>query len=103
MKMSYDKDADALTFKFKNKIIVKDQQISDEIFAGFSADGDLVEVQILDISESDKVWLTVDLAAKILKKSERTILRWIESGTLPAKKIGREFHIDPQVIDELVS
>lgn len=103
MKISYDKDADALTLKFKNKFIVKDKKIGDEVFAGFSEDGDLVEVQILDISESDKVWLTVDLVAKLLEKSERTILRWIENGTLPAKKVGREYHIDPQVIDEFVS
>ncbi len=103
MKLSYDKDADALTLKFKNKVIVRDEQIGEEVFAGFSNDGDLVEVQILDISESDKAWLTVDLVAKILGKSERTILRWIEKGTLPAKKVGKEYHIDPEVVDELAS
>jgi excisionase family DNA binding protein len=103
MKISYDKDADALTIKFKNKSIVKDKQIATEVFAGFSKDGDLVEIQILDISDSDKAWLTVDLVAKILGKSERTILRWIEKGTLPAKKVGKEFHIDPAVLDDLAS
>lgn len=103
MKLSYDKDADALTLKFKNKVIVRDEQIGEEVFAGFSNDGDLVEVQILDISESDKAWLTVDLVAKILGKSERTILRWIENGTLPAKKVGKEYRIDPEVVDELAS
>jgi excisionase family DNA binding protein len=45
----------------------------------------------------------VDLVAKILGKSERTILRWIENGTLPAKKVGREYHIDPEVVDVLAS
>jgi uncharacterized protein YuzE len=50
MKFSYDKDADAITLKFKNKVIVRDERIGDDIFAGFSSDGDLVEVQILDIS-----------------------------------------------------
>jgi excisionase family DNA binding protein len=103
MKFSYDKDADAITLKFKNKVIVRDERIGDDIFAGFSIDGDLVEVQILDISESDKTWLTVDLVAKILGKSERTILRWIENGTLPAKKVGKEYHIDPEIVDELAS
>ena len=103
MKLSYDKTADALTLKFKNKVIVKDEQIGDDIFAGYSKDGDLVEIQILDISDSDKVWLTVDLVAKILGKSKRTILRWIENGTIPAKKVGKEYHIDPEIIDDLAS
>lgn len=101
MKLSYDKDADALTFVLCNEKVEKDREIVDNIFAGFSKSGELVEVQILDVSRSNKPWLTVDLASKILGKSERTILRWIEKGTLPAKKVGKEYRIDPEDVDEI--
>lgn len=103
MKISYDKSADALTLIFKKDRIVEDRPISDDVFAGFSKSGELVEIQVLDISSSEKTFLTVDLVAKLLGKSERTILRWIEKGTLPAKKVGKEYHIDPEVVDELAS
>lgn len=103
MKLSYDKDADALTLVFKKKKIIIDKPVSENVFAGFSKDGDLVELQILDISKADKTWLTVDLAAKILNKSERTILRWIKQGTLTARKVGKEYQISPESISELAS
>ena len=103
MKLSYDKDADAFTVVFSKEKVVRDDQISEDVFAGYSKAGDLVEIQVLDISYDDKVWLTVDLTAKILGKSERTILRWIEKGTLPAKKVGKEYHIDPSVVQELAA
>jgi excisionase family DNA binding protein len=103
MKLSYDKDADALTITFKKDKIVKDDEISENLFAGFTQSGALAQIQVLDISESDDAWLTVDLVAKILGKSERTILRWIEKGTLPAKKVGKEYKIKPEYVDELAS
>ena len=103
MKISYDKDADALTIIFINEKIVKDKSISENVFAGFSKNGSLVELQVLDISSSEKTWLTVDVVAKILGKSERTVLRWIHKGTLPAKKVGKEYHIRPENIEDLAS
>lgn len=103
MKLSYDKDADALTIIFRNEKIVKDKFVSENVFAGFSKNGDLVEVQVIDISSSEKTWLTVDATAKILGKSERTILRWIQKGHLPAKKVGKEYRIDPENIGDLAS
>ena len=103
MKLSYDKDADALTITFKNDKITKDKEISENVFAGYSKNGDLAQVQLLEISESDDVWLTVDLAAKALGRSERTILRWINQGTLRAKKVGKEYKIRPEHISDLAS
>ena len=103
MKLSQDKDADALTIILKKDKIVKDKEISENLFAGFSKSGELAQVQILEVSSSEDAWLTVDLVAKILGKSERTILRWIEKGTLPAKKVGKEYKIRPEYVDELVS
>ncbi len=103
MKLSYDKDADAFTIVFSKEKVVRDDQISENVFAGFSKSGELVEVQVLDISHNDKAWLTVELVAKILGKSERTILRWIDKGTLPAKKVGKEYRIDPEVVQELAA
>lgn len=103
MKISYDKDADALTIILKKEKIVRDEAISENLFAGYTQEGELAEIQVLDISESDETWLTVDLVAKILGKSDRTILRWIEKGTLPAKKVGKEYKIRPESIDRLIS
>jgi excisionase family DNA binding protein len=60
-------------------------------------------VQFLDLSASEKPWLTVEAAAQILNKSERTILRWIKQGKLPSKKVGKEHHIDPQDLEEVAS
>jgi excisionase family DNA binding protein len=103
MKLSYDKDADAFTIVFSKEKVVRDDQISEDVFAGFSKSGSLVEIQVLDVSYNSDVWLTVELVAKILNKSERTILRWIEKGTLPAKKMGKEYRINPEDVQELAA
>lgn len=103
MKLSYDKEADAFTIVFSKEKVVRDKQVSEDVFAGYSKSGELVELQVIDISEQDKVWLTVELTAKILDKSERTILRWIEKGSLPAKKVGKEYRIDPEAVQDLAS
>ena len=103
MKLSFDKDADALTIVLKNDKIVRDEAVSENLFAGFSKSGELAQVQILEISNSEGTWLTVDLVAKIIGKSERTVLRWIEKGALPAKKVGKEYRIKPEYIEDLAS
>lgn len=60
---------------FKSGKIFKDSPLSENVFAGYSKSGELLEIQILDISESEHPWLTVSAVAKYLNKSERTILR----------------------------
>ena len=35
--------------------------------------------------------------------SERTILRWIDQGKIPAKKVGKEYKINPEHISDLTS
>lgn len=103
MKFSYDKTADAIAITFKNVQVVRDEMLVDNIFAGFAKDGSLVQLQILDISDGDDTWLSVELVAKILGKSERTILRWINQGNLKAKKVGKEYKIRPEDIEGLAS
>jgi excisionase family DNA binding protein len=38
-------------------------------------------------------------AAAILKVHERTVLRWVESGRLPARRIGRLIRIEERVLN----
>jgi len=101
MKISYDKSADALAIVFKEGRISRDTGISKNVFAGFSRSGQLLEIQILDISSSDAPWFSVESAAKYLHKSERTVLRWIESGKIKPKKVGREYRILPEDLEKL--
>jgi excisionase family DNA binding protein len=103
MKITFDKKANALAIVFKNGRVSKDNEITHNIFAGFDRVGELVEIQILDISKADRPWFTVEAAAKYLNKSERTILRWIELGKLKPKKIGREYRISPEDLEKLAS
>ena len=103
MKITFDKKADALAIVFKDGRVSKDDEISKNIFAGFDRAGELIEIQILDISKADQPWFTVEAAAKYVNKSERTVLRWIESGKLKPKKVGREYRISPESLEKLVS
>lgn len=43
--------------------------------------------------------LTVALAAKRERVSERTIMRWLKSGELQAHKVGREWRIPVEALD----
>ena len=61
MKLSYDKDADALTIILKKDKIVKDKEVSENLFAGFSKSGELAQVQILEISTLRKFLQVIDL------------------------------------------
>jgi excisionase family DNA binding protein len=46
---------------------------------------------------SDAIRLyTVREAASILKVHERTVLRWVRTGLLPARRIGRQIRIDEE-------
>ena len=103
MKITFDKKADALAIVFKEGRISRDDEIAPSVFAGFNRSGELIEIQVLDISKADHPWFTVEAAAKYLNKSERTILRWIESGKLKPKKLGREYRIKPEDLEKLVS
>lgn len=103
MKIAFDKKADALAIVFKEDRISRDDEIATNVFAGFNRSGELVEIQILEISKAEQPWFTVEAAAKYLNKSERTILRWIEAGKLKPKKVGREYRVMPEDLEKLVS
>ncbi len=103
MKISYDKTANAMSIIFKNERISKDQEISPNVFVGLNRKGELVEIQILDAVDSEAPWFTLEAAAKYLGKSERTLLRWIKSGELKSKKIGKEYRILPDELEKLAS
>lgn len=47
-------------------------------------------------------YLTAAEVAELLKVKRLTVYRWIESGKLPATKVGRKFLISQSVIDEFV-
>jgi excisionase family DNA binding protein len=103
LKITYDKKADALAIIFKEGRISRDREITPNVFAGFNRAGELLEIQITDVSSMEQPWFTVEAAAKYLKKSERTIMRWIETGKLKPKKVGREYRIKPEDLEKIVS
>ncbi len=101
MKISFDKEADALAIIVKEGRISKDVEIAENVFAGFDRAGNLVEIQILYVSKSEHPWFTLDAAAKYLDVSERTLLRWIKSGKLKPAKVGREYRIKPEDLKKI--
>lgn len=103
MKINYDKEADALSIFFKKGRVSRDEEIAPNVFAGFSRKGDLIEIQILDISKEDNPWFTVESAAVYLGKSPRTILRWIQAGKISPKKVGKEYRISPEDLEDIAS
>ncbi len=103
LKIDFDKSADAVTLVFRSGKVSRDHQVAENVFAGFNKKGELIELQVLDLAESDEVWITVEAAAKILGKNERTLLRWIHSGKIQSKKIGREYRIPLDQIQEMAS
>ncbi|MEI8347584.1 MAG: helix-turn-helix domain-containing protein [Pseudomonadota bacterium] len=101
MKISYDKKADAFSLVFAEGRVSRDGPIAENVFAGYSKDGELLEIQILEVSKLERPWLTLEAAAKYLQKSERTILRWIKSGKIRPIKIGKQYHILPDDLKKL--
>jgi excisionase family DNA binding protein len=103
MKITYDKTADALSIVFKKDRISEDKKLSENVFAGYNRKGELLEIQILEVSAQELPWFTLEAAAKYINKSERTLLRWIQTGQLKTKKVGKEYRIDPTVLSKLVA
>ena len=51
---------------------------------------------------NDPHFLTTEEAARLLNVHQNTIVRWIKSGRLPSSKIGREYRIPREAIDNRV-
>lgn len=47
----------------------------------------------------DSVFITTSQAAQRYKLSVETIRRWARSGKIPARKIGRKFHVNKVEMD----
>lgn len=103
MKISYDKKADAFSFVFKEGRVSRDVEIAEGVFAGFDRSGSIIEIQILDVSKLENPWMTLEAAAKYLDVSQRTLLRWIQSGKLKPKKVGKEYRIKPEELKKVAS
>ena len=72
MRITFDKKADAISLLFREGRISKDVPISENVFAGYDREGNLIEVQILEASEMEQPWISLEAAAKIVGKSART-------------------------------
>ena len=103
MKISYDKKADAFSIELQEGRISKDVEIAKNVFAGFDREGNLLEIQLLEVSEMETPWLTLEAAAKYLNKSERTLLRWIRAGKIKPSKVGREYRLKAEDLKKLAS
>ncbi|GEM_PF-790126 len=101
MRITFDKKADAISLIFREGRISKDVPISENVFAGYDRTGNLIEVQILEASEMEQPWLSLEAAAKVIGKSSRTLLRWIEAGEINPPKVGRDYRFSPQLIESL--
>lgn len=49
--------------------------------------------------EKDSVFITTAQAAQRYKLSVETIRRWARAGKIPARKIGRKYHVDQTELD----
>ena len=103
MKISYDKKADAFSIELQEGRISKDVEIAKNVFAGYDRDGNLLEIQLLEVSEMERPWLTLEAAAKYVGKSERTLLRWIRAGKIKPSKVGREYRLKAEDLKKLAS
>ncbi len=103
MKITYDREADALALILKKGRISKDTQIAENVYAGFDRANQLIEIQLLDISKYEIPWFTLEAAAKYLRVSERTLLRWIKGKKLSPSKIGREYRIKPEELEKIAA
>jgi excisionase family DNA binding protein len=103
MRITYDKRADAMAIVLNEGRISRDMEVAPNVYAGFGRSGDLVEIQILEVSNVEAPWFTLEAAAKYLDISERTLLRWIKSGKLKPSKVGREYRIKPADLKKISS
>ncbi len=103
MKITYDKQADAMAIVLNDGRISKDVEVAENVYAGFDRKGALIEIQLLEVSKAEAPWFTLEAAAKYLHVSERTLLRWIKSGKLKPTKVGREYRIKPAELKKVAS
>ena len=103
MKITYDKQADAMAIVLSEGRISKDVEVAENVYAGFDRKGSIIEIQLLEVSKMEAPWFTLEAAAKYLKVSERTLLRWIKSGKLKPSKVGREYRIKPADLKKIAS
>ncbi len=101
MKISYDKQADALAILLSEGRISRDVEISKNVYAGFDRKGKLLELQLLDVSKYEVPWFTLEAAAQYLGISVRTLLRWIKIKKLKPSKVGREYRIKPEELKKI--
>jgi len=81
--------------------ISKDIEIAKNVFAGFDRTDRLIEIQLLNVSDHDAPWFTLEAAAKYLDVSKRTLLRWIKVRKLKPSKVGREYRIKPEELQKV--
>lgn len=51
------------------------------------------------MTDKDNVFITTAQAAQRYKLSVETVRRWAREGKIPARKIGRKYHVDRVELD----
>jgi excisionase family DNA binding protein len=102
MKITYDKRADAILIRFKEGRVSRDAELSGNVFAGYSREGELLEIQILEVKAIEPAWISLEAAATILGKSTRTLLRWIDAGKVSPAKVGRDYRFTAEMVQALM-
>jgi excisionase family DNA binding protein len=101
MRVTYDREADALALELREGRVSKDVKLAENVFAGYDRAGNLVEIQVLDVSKLEQPWISLEAAAKLLGKSTRTVLRWIEAGKISPPKVGRDYRFTAEMVQSL--
>ena len=101
VKITYDRKADAIALVFGEGRVARDEKLSENAYAGYSREGKLLEIQVLHVSELENPWISLEAAAKILGKSARTVMRWIEAGKVNPPKVGRDYRFTAEMVQAL--
>ncbi|MDP2914520.1 MAG: helix-turn-helix domain-containing protein [Candidatus Aminicenantes bacterium] len=105
MRVSFDRKANAAYIKISDSSIKETKEISDYCNVDIDANGKIVGVELLFVSEYSvdfRTWLDIASVAEYLQKSEVTIRRWTKAKELPSYKIGGEYRFIKEEIDEYI-
>jgi excisionase family DNA binding protein len=103
--MTFDRSADASYIKLSQKGIEKTIPVSDYCNVDLDAEGKVVGIELLFISQymdDFKLWLELASAAEYLNKSEITLRRWVKNGNVPYYRLGREYLFIKEELDEFI-
>jgi len=105
MRISIDRQADACYLKLSSKQIQKTVCVTDSCNVDIDADGRVVGIEILLISQymdDFKLWLDLENASEYLNKAPITIRRWVQEGKITYYRPGKEYLFIKEDLDDFM-